>query len=67
LLSIQERALGPEHLETLATRADFAYWTHAAGDQAEARAQYDALGSVMSQWALGHEQPGVTVTTRRML
>ena len=38
LLPIEERILGPEHPNTLATRIYLAFWTGAAGDAAGARA-----------------------------
>ena len=43
LLPTVERILGPEHPDTLATRADLARWTGEAGDAAAARDQYAAL------------------------
>ena len=43
LLSICERVLGPEHLDTLSARHHLAYWTGEAGNAAGARDQYAAL------------------------
>ena len=43
LLPAEERALGPEHSETLAARANLARWTGEAGDRAGARDQLAAL------------------------
>lgn len=33
LLPVRERVLGPEHLDTLATRYNLAYWTERAASQ----------------------------------
>jgi len=35
LLPIEERVLGPEHPETLATRRNLTYWTREAGDDVD--------------------------------
>jgi hypothetical protein len=43
LLAITERALGPEHPDTLATRHRLATYTGEAGDAAGARDQHAAL------------------------
>ena len=47
------RARGPEHLDTLNTRASLAYWTGAAGDPAAARDQYAALLPVIVDDMMG--------------
>ena len=38
-----QRVLGAEHPDTLATRANVAYWTGMAGDAPAARDQFAAL------------------------
>ena len=48
--------LGAEHPRTLGDRADFAYWTGAAGDAAGARDQYAALLPVRERIS-GAEHP----------
>ena len=56
-------AYGPEHPDTLAARADLAYWTGQAGDAAGARDQFAALLPIRER-VLGPEHPD-TLTTRR--
>ena len=53
---------GPEHPDTLAARADLAYWTGYAGDRASARDQIAALLPVIER-VLGPEHPE-TLTVR---
>jgi Tetratricopeptide repeat len=65
LLLVRERVSGPEHPDTLATRANLARWTGEAGDAGAARDQFAALVSVRER-VLGPEHPR-TVTTRRQL
>ena len=56
LLPIEERVLGPEHTETLTTRANLARWTGESGDAAAARDQLAALLPVYER-VLGPEHP----------
>jgi len=65
LLSVWERVLGPEHLETLGTRGSLAYWTGEAGNVAGARVQFAALLHVEER-VLGPEHPE-TLATRHGL
>ena len=65
LLPLLKGALGPEHPDTLATRASLASFTGQAGDAAGARDQYAALLPVLER-ALGPEHPG-TLAARRNL
>jgi hypothetical protein len=58
-------ARGPEHPETLAGRAELAYWTGRAGDAARARDQYAALLPILER-VLGPEHPH-TLATRHNL
>jgi hypothetical protein len=62
LLPVRERVLGPEHPDTLTTRASLAAWTGTAGDAAAARDQYAELLAVRER-VLGPEHPD-TLTTR---
>jgi hypothetical protein len=55
-------ALGPEHPVTLATRANFAYWTGVAGNAAAARDQFAVLVPIRER-VLGPEHPD-TLTSR---
>ena len=48
--------LGPEHPDTLTTRANLAHWTGEAGDAAGARDQFAALLPVRER-VLGPEHP----------
>jgi hypothetical protein len=52
----RERALGPEHRDTLAARHELAYWTGQAGDRAAARDLFAELLPV-GERVLGPEQP----------
>ena len=52
----QDEAYGPEHPDTLATRASLAYWTGEAGDAAGARDQFAALLPIEER-VLGPEHP----------
>ena len=61
LLAVNERVLGPEHPDTLATRGDLAYWSGEAGDAAGARDQYAALLAV-NERVLGPEHPDTLAT-----
>ena len=65
LLPVLERALGPEHPDTLAARRDLATWTGRAGDPAAARDQLAELPPVLER-VLGPEHPD-TLTTRHNL
>ena len=65
LLPLDERVLGPEHPDTLATRGNLAYWTGVAGDAAGARDQFAALVPIQER-VLGPEHPD-TLTIRRNL
>jgi hypothetical protein len=65
LLLAQERVLGAEHPDTLATRANLARWTGQAGDAAAARDQYATLLPVQER-VLGAEHPD-TLATRANL
>jgi hypothetical protein len=65
LLPIQERVLGPEHPDTLTTRASLALWTGKAGNPAEARDQSTALLPIRKR-VLGAEHPA-TLATRHNL
>ena len=62
MLPVHERVLGPEHPDTLTTRASLAAWTGGAGDAAAARDQYAALLSLRAR-VLGPGHPD-TLTTR---
>ncbi len=62
IVDTQERALGPEHPDTLAARHSLAFWTGQAGDAAGARDQYAALLPVVER-VHGPEHPAA-VTTR---
>ena len=53
---MRERVLGPEHPDTLATRANLARWTGEAGDPAAARDLFAALLPVFER-VLGPEHP----------
>ena len=53
---MRERVLGPEHPDTLITRANLARWTGEAGDAAGARDQYAALLPVYER-VRGPEHP----------
>jgi hypothetical protein len=64
-MPVRERVLGPEHPDTLAARANLAYWTGQAGDTAGARDQYAALMPV-DERVLGPEHPD-TLTARANL
>ncbi|HYZ54496.1 MAG TPA: tetratricopeptide repeat protein [Streptosporangiaceae bacterium] len=61
VLSAQERVLGPEHPDTLATRHNLASWTGLAGDAAGAR---DQLAEVLpiQERVLGPEHPATLAT-----
>jgi hypothetical protein len=61
----EDNAYGAEHLNTLAARAELAYWTGRAGDPAAARDQYAALLPVEMR-VLGAEHPE-TLTARSKL
>ena len=50
-------SLAPEHPDTLAARANLAYWTGKAGDAAGARDQYAALLPVLERVS-GRRAPG---------
>ena len=65
LLPAQERVLGAERPDTLATRANLARWTGQAGDAAAARDQYATLLPVQER-VLGAEHPD-TLATRANL
>jgi hypothetical protein len=65
LMSIQERMVGPEHPDTLATRQKLAYWTGKSGDAAGARNQFAALLPIRER-VLGAEHPD-TLATRASL
>jgi hypothetical protein len=52
----QDDAYGAEHLDTLAARANLAYWTGQAGDWAAARDQFAAL-LLVEERVLGPEHP----------
>ena len=56
LLPACERVFGAEHPDTLAVRANLAFWTGAAGDPAAARDQFAALLPVCER-VLGAEHP----------
>jgi Tetratricopeptide repeat len=56
VVEAREQVLGPEHPDTLAARADLAWWTGVAGDAAAARDQYAALLPVRER-ILGPEHP----------
>jgi hypothetical protein len=56
---------GPEHPDTLGTRANLALWTGQAGDVAAARDQFAALLPVFER-VLGPEHPA-TLAARRVL
>ena len=56
LLPIQERVLGAEHPDTLATRANLADCSRLAGDAAEARDHYAELLDIRER-VLGTEHP----------
>ena len=58
-------SLGPEHPDTLTTRANLARWTGEAGDAAGARDQYAALLPIRER-VLGPEHPD-TLTARHNL
>ena len=61
LLPIAERALGPEHPETLAVRGNLADWTGEKGDPAAARDQFAVLLPVRER-VLGTEHPDTLIT-----
>ena len=61
----RERVLGPEHPDTLTTRANLAQWTGEAGDAAGARGRYAALLPIFER-VLGPEHPD-TLATRANL
>ena len=61
VLPADERVLGPEHPDTLATRDDLASWTGQAGDPAGASDQYSVLLSVY-QRMLGPDHPKTLAT-----
>ena len=61
VLPADERALGPEHPDTLITRGNLAYWTGRAGDPAGARDQFAALRPVRER-VLGPEHPDTLAT-----
>jgi hypothetical protein len=61
----EDEAYGPEHPETLAARANLAYWTGEAGNAAGARDQYAALLPI-SERVYGPEHPH-TLTARANL
>ncbi len=65
LLPVRERVLGPEHRDTLTTRANLARWTGEAGDAAAARDQLTALLPVRERVS-GPEHPH-SLETRREL
>jgi hypothetical protein len=56
LLPVRERVLGPQHPDTLISRANLASWTGEAGDAAGARDQFAALLPVIER-VLGPEHP----------
>jgi hypothetical protein len=56
LLPTVERVLGPEHPDTLTTRANLARWTGEAGKPAEARDQFADLLPILER-VLGTEHP----------
>jgi hypothetical protein len=62
---VRERVSGAEHPDTLADRANLAYWTGEAGDPAAARDQYAALVPVRERVS-GAEHPE-TLTARANL
>ena len=63
LAAEREKALGPEHPDTLAARSNLARWTGKAGDADKAQAQLDALLPAYER-VLGPEHPD-TLTVRR--
>ena len=65
MLDEQDKVLGPEHPDTLATRHRLARWTGEAGDAGGARDQLAALLPVRER-VLGPEHPG-TLATRASL
>ena len=65
ILADRERALGPEHPDTLTARAELAHWTGEAWDAAGARDQLAALLPVRERVS-GPEHPS-TLTTRAEL
>jgi hypothetical protein len=65
LLPLDERVLGPEHLDTLGARAHLARWTGEAGDAAAARDQLAALVPVRERVS-GPEHPA-TLAARASL
>jgi hypothetical protein len=65
LLPVYERALGPQHPETLKARGNLARWTGMAGDPAAGRDQYATL-LPDTERALGPEDPE-TLNTRNSL
>ena len=60
-----ERVLGPQHPDTLTTRANLARWTGTAGDVVKARDQYAALLPLFER-VLGPQHPD-TLAVRRNL
>jgi hypothetical protein len=56
VVEARERVLGPEHPDTLAARADLAWWTGDSGAAATARDQYAALLPIIER-VLGPEHP----------
>jgi hypothetical protein len=65
LLPIRERISGPEHIDTLTTRAGLAMWSGHAGDTAQARDQLAALLPILERVA-GPEH-SITQTAQRNL
>jgi hypothetical protein len=65
LLPVCERVLGPEHPDTLLTRANLARWTGTTGNPAGARDQLAALLPIRERVS-GREHPQ-TVGTRLLL
>jgi hypothetical protein len=65
LLPVRARVSGPEHPDTLTTRANLATWTGEAGDPVAARDQYAELLPVRARVS-GPEHPD-TLTTRANL
>ena len=58
--------LGPDHPDTLTTRASLAHWTGMAGDAAGARDRYATLLPIRER-ALGAEHPDTVVTHSNLL
>jgi hypothetical protein len=58
---VRVRVLGPEHPDTLITRANLAYWTGMAGDAVAARDLFAELLPVRVR-VLGPEHPSTATT-----